>query len=49
MKQCVIAHLECNASWQLLTDIRKIGVFLPGREIKEINYLDPFNAKEEWV
>ena len=49
MKQCVIAHLERNASWQLLTDIRKIGVFLPGREIKEINYLDPLNAKEEWV
>lgn len=49
MEQCVIAHLERNASRHLLTDIRKIGVFLPGREIKEINYLYPFNAKEEWV
>lgn len=42
-EQCVIAHLERNASRQLLTDIRKTGVFLPGREIKEINYLDPFD------
>lgn len=46
-EQCVIAHLERNASRQLLIDIRKIGVFLPGRDIKEINYLDPFEVKDQ--
>ena len=47
-EQCVVAHLERNASRQLLTDIRKIGVFLPGREIKEVNYLDPFEVKDKF-
>lgn len=41
-EQCVIAHLERNASRQLLADIRELGDFLPGKEIKEIDYLDPF-------
>lgn len=42
-EQCVIAHLERNASRQLLAEIRKIGSFLPGKEISEIDYLDPFD------
>lgn len=46
-QQCVISHLERNASRQLLADIRKIGEFLPEQEIKEIDYLDPFNVKEQ--
>lgn len=42
-KQCVIAHLERNASRNLMNRLRKHGDFLPEREqIKEINYLDPF-------
>lgn len=41
-EQCVIAHLERNASRELLSNIRKHGAFLPGKEIKEIGYLDPF-------
>lgn len=46
---CVIAHLERNASRELLQNIRKHGSFLPDRdEIKEIDYLDPFDMKEEW-
>lgn len=46
-EQCVISHLERNASQQLLTSIRLAGDFLVGREISTLNYLDPFdNIKE---
>lgn len=47
-EQCVIAHLERNASRQLLTAIRKHGEFLLDKEIKEIDYLDPFEVRENW-
>ncbi|MBQ6191803.1 MAG: CXXX repeat peptide maturase [Bacteroidaceae bacterium] len=48
-EQCVVAHLERNASRVLLQDIRKHGTFLPEqREIKEIDYLDPFEKKDTW-
>lgn len=47
-EQCVVAHLERNASRKLLADIRKHGSFMPEREIKEITYLDPFEIKEQW-
>ncbi len=47
-EQCVIAHLERNASRELLANIRKHGTFMPETEIKEIDYLDPFDKKEEW-
>lgn len=48
-EQCVVAHLERNASRELLTAVRKHGSFLPDRdEIEEIDYLDPFEVKEEW-
>ncbi|MCM1079863.1 MAG: CXXX repeat peptide maturase [Bacteroidales bacterium] len=46
-EQCVAAHLERNASRELLEEIRKHGTFLPDSEIKEISYLDPFDIKEE--
>jgi len=48
-EQCVVAHLERNASRDLLKNIRKHGTFLPEQEeIKEIDYLDPFDKREEW-
>lgn len=47
-EQCVIAHLERNASRALLQNIRKHGTFLPETEIEEIDYLDPFNKRSEW-
>lgn len=48
-EQCVVAHLERNASRKLLIDIRKHCKFMSGSEdIKEIDYLDPFDVKEEW-
>jgi len=47
-EQCVMAHIERNASRQLLADIRELGTFLPDHEIKEIEYLDPFDVRKEW-
>ncbi len=48
-EQCVLAHLERNASRELLQNIRKHGTFLPEQEeIKEIDYLDPFDNRDEW-
>ena len=46
-EQCVVAHLERNASRNLLSAIRKHGTFLPEMgDIKEINYLDPFDVRK---
>lgn len=48
-EQCVVAHLERNASREFLNNIRKHGTFLPGQEeIKEIDYLDPFDKRDTW-
>ena len=47
-EQCVVAHLERNASKSLLSNIRKLGEFLPEYEdIKEIDYIDPFDSLED--
>ena len=47
-EQCVMAHVERNASRDLLLCIRKHGQFLPECDIKEIAYLDPFDVRKEW-
>lgn len=48
-EQCVLAHLERNASRELLNNIRKHGTFLPEQEeIKAIDYLDPFDKRDTW-
>ena len=48
-EQCVLAHLERNASRELLSRLRKHGTFLSEQEdIKEIDYLDPFDMRENW-
>lgn len=47
-EQCVVAHIERNASRDLLASIRTLGRFLPDKEIKEIDYLDPFDVKDEF-
>ncbi len=41
-EQCVMAHLERNASRCLLAKIRELGTFLPDKSISKINYTDPF-------
>ena len=43
-QQCVMAHIERNVSRSLLDNIRKDHEFMPQIEIKEIDYLDPFEA-----
>ena len=45
-EQCVVAHVERNASRNLLMGIRALGPFLPEIEIEEIDYLDPFDIKD---
>ena len=47
-EQCVVSHLERNASRMLLENIRQHQSFLPNQEIKEIDYLDPFDIRKEW-
>ena len=46
-EQCVVAHLERNASRNLLAKIRENGNFMPETQIKELDYLDPFEVYEE--
>ena len=46
-QQCVISHLERNASRDLQMKMQEIGYRFEN-EIKEIDYLDPFDVKEEW-
>ncbi len=48
-EQCVAAHLERNASRDLMLSLRSKGTFLPDKEeIKEITYLDPFEIATKW-
>ena len=48
-EQCVAAHLERNASRQLMLNLRSKGTFLPDKEeIKELTYLDPFEIATQW-
>ena len=46
-QQCVMAHIERNASRDLSKKLTDAG-FVLENEIKEINYLDPFDVKEEF-
>ncbi|MBP5547058.1 MAG: CXXX repeat peptide maturase [Bacteroidales bacterium] len=47
-EQCIVAHTERNAARRLLEAIRKEAEFMPEVEIKEINYMDPFEVRKEW-
>lgn len=47
-QQCVMAHLERNASRNLLNEIRNFGEFMPRIDINEISYLDPFEVRKEF-
>lgn len=47
-EQCVAAHIERNVSRQVLKNIRKQRNFFPEVTINEIDYLDPFENKEQW-
>ncbi len=41
-EQCVVSHIERNASRKLLEQIRLSGEFMPEKEISELHYVDPF-------
>lgn len=47
-EQCIVAHTEREASRRLLAAIREQAVFMPDVEIKELNYNDPFEVRNEW-
>ncbi len=48
-EQCVVAHIEREASRLLLNNIRKHGAFLPQNdEIPQLTYADPFENKDNW-
>jgi len=48
-QQCVIAHIERNVSQQLQKRLQESNIQLsPNFEIKEIDYLDPFNKYSKW-
>lgn len=48
-QQCVTAHLERNASRRLRQLLEQAGVMLrDSQEIREIDYLDPFNVYNRW-
>lgn len=48
-EQCVVAHLERNASRELLNRIKSHGLQMAvNQEIAEIDYLDPFEVRKQW-
>lgn len=47
-EQCVVAHLERNASKELLDKCIKNSQSLTNQTIKKIDYLDPFDVRKEW-
>ncbi len=49
-QQCVVAHCERNASRKLLAALRTHTTsYLPDKEIKELDYLDPFDNRKQWI
>ena len=47
-EQCVVAHLERNASQDLLDKCLKNNQSLTNQTIKKIDYLDPFDVRKDW-
>ena len=48
-EQCVLAHLERNMSRELLCNLQNCYTYFPEhKKIKEIDYLDPFEKKDDW-
>lgn len=47
-QQCIVAHTERNASRRLLAAIRSKASFMPEVDINPIDYIDPFDVKNEF-
>lgn len=46
-EQCVMSHTEREASRRLLASIRRLGTFVPDKDIPEIDYNDPFEKVKQ--
>lgn len=46
-EQCVMAHTEREASRGLLAELKELGSFMPGKDIAELDYNDPFDKLEK--
>jgi CXXX repeat peptide maturase len=44
-EQCVVAHVERNTSKELLNELSSAGSMFSDKEIKRIDYVDPFEIK----
>ena len=47
-EQCIVSHIERNASKDLLERLCEQGFKFPNSSIPEIDYLDPFENRELW-
>lgn len=47
-EQCIVAHLERNASKELLNALKKQNSLFSEITMDEIDYLDPFEKRKEW-
>ena len=47
-EQCAVAHTERNAARRLLASIREKASFLTEVDIKEIDYIDPFDIRKDF-
>ena len=47
-QQCVLAHLERNASRKLMENPKVVSTLKEPSEINEIDYLDPFDRRDKW-
>lgn len=47
-EQCVIAHIERNISRTLLQRLHIHGILMDVKDIKEIDYIDPFENRNKW-
>lgn len=47
-EQCVLAHIERNTSRRVIEAVRKEKEFYPEQDIKEIDYLDPYDVRVDW-
>ena len=47
-EQCVVAHIERDASRLLLDELNEMGKYEFNSDIPEIDYFDPFETRDLW-
>lgn len=48
-EQCIMSHLERNASAYLLMRLRQLGDYFPNAKLEKTSCLDPFDLRETWM